>query len=205
MTIQGGLRRMDNYTTAIERFREWQDTAANTAGIVDPTAMTLATATPDGRPSARTVLLKQVDAEGFVFYTNGNSRKGRHLAANAHAALVFFWEPLMRQVLVEGAVQPVSAAEADSYFASRPRLSQLGAWASRQSEPLASRAAFDRQVEEAEARFAGSSVPRPPHWGGYRVWPDMIEFWQGREGRLHDRERYYRGDGGQWEWTLLNP
>ena len=196
---------MDQYAAAIERFRAWFALASETAGIGDATAMTLATAAPNGRPSARIVLLKQFDESGFVFYTNGNSRKGQQLAANPRAALVFFWEPLMRQVLIEGAVQPVSAAEADAYFASRPRLSQLGAWASQQSQPLENRAAFDRQLAEVEARFDGVAVSRPPHWGGYRVVPDMIEFWQGREGRLHERERYYRSDHGQWDWMLLNP
>ena len=196
---------MGQYETAVARFNEWLDLARETEGIPEPTAMTLATATASGRPSARMVLLKQVDEDGFVFYTNSLSRKGRQLAANARAALTFFWAPLMRQVMIEGAVQPVSDAEADAYFASRPRLSQIGAWASQQSEPLAGREAFDARVAEVEARFADSPVTRPPHWTGYRVRPDMIEFWQGREGRLHDRERYYRGENGTWEWTLLNP
>lgn len=196
---------MDNYQAAIQRFIEWQAIAHDTDGVEDATAMTLATATPDGRPSARTVLLKHVDEEGFVFYSNGNSRKGRQLAANPRAALTFHWAPLQRQVLIEGAVQPVSEAESDAYFATRPRLSQIGAWASRQSEELESRAAFDAQVEAVEARFEGQTITRPPHWGGYRVRPDMIEFWQAREGRLHDRERAYRAESGQWAWILLNP
>lgn len=196
---------MDNYQAAIQRFIEWQAIAHDTDGVEDATAMILATATPDGRPSARTVLLKHVDEEGFVFYSNGNSRKGRQLAANPRAALTFHWAPLQRQVLIEGAVQPVSEAESDAYFATRPRLSQIGAWASRQSEELESRAAFDAQVEAVEARFEGQTITRPPHWGGYRVRPDMIEFWQAREGRLHDRERAYRAESGQWAWILLNP
>lgn len=196
---------MAHYETAVARFIEWLDLARETEGILEPTAMTLATATANGRPSARTVLLKQVDEEGFVFYTNSLSRKGRQLSANARAALTFFWAPLMRQVMVEGAVQPVSDVEADAYFASRPRLSQIGAWASQQSEPLAGREAFEARLAEVEARFADGPVTRPPHWTGYRVRPDMVEFWQGREGRLHDRERYYRGESGTWEWTLLNP
>ncbi len=196
---------MGHYETAVARFTEWLDLARETEGILEPTAMTLATATASGRPSARTVLLKQVDEDGFVFYTNSLSRKGRQLAANARAALTFFWAPLMRQVVIEGAVQPVSDVEADAYFASRPRLSQIGAWASQQSEPLEGREAFEARIAEVEARFADSPVTRPPHWTGYRVRPDMIEFWQGREGRLHDRERYYRGESGTWEWTLLNP
>lgn len=196
---------MGQYETAVARFREWLDLARETEGILEPTAMTLATATASGRPSARTVLLKQVDEDGFVFYTNSLSRKGRQLAANARAALTFLWAPLMRQIMIEGAVQPVSDVEADAYFASRPRLSQIGAWASQQSEPLEGREAFEARIAEVEARFADSPVTRPPHWTGYRVRPDMIEFWQGREGRLHDRERYYRGENGTWEWTLLNP
>ena len=196
---------MAHYETAIARFEEWLALAGETDGIIEPTAMTLATASADGRPSARTVLLKQVDAAGFVFYTNSRSRKGRQLADNGNAALTFFWPPLMRQVLIEGRVAPVADAEADAYFASRPRLSQIGAWASAQSEPLASREAFERRLAEVEARFADLPVSRPPHWTGYRVSPEMIEFWQGRDGRLHDRERYYRNAAGVWEWTLLNP
>ncbi len=193
------------YQAAIERFIEWLDIARAHPEITEPTAMTLATATANGRPSARTVLLKHIDHQGFVFYTNSRSRKGQQLGANARAALTFFWSPLMRQVLVEGAVQPVSEAEADVYFASRPRLSQIGAWASQQSEPLASREAFEQQIAEVEARFADHEVPRPPHWTGYRLWPDMLEFWEGREGRLHDRDRYFRSDNGEWDWVLLNP
>jgi len=196
---------MSNYEAAIQRFREWLDEAHATEGVVDATAMNLATATADGRPSARTVLLKQFDEAGFVFYSNGRSRKGRQLAANPRAALTFHWEPLQRQVMIEGAVQPVSDAESDAYFASRPRLSQIGAWASQQSEVLESRAAFDAQVEAVETRFEGQPVTRPPHWGGYRLRPDMMEFWQGREGRLHDRERAYRSESGEWAWVLLNP
>jgi pyridoxamine 5'-phosphate oxidase len=195
----------DYYKAAIERFTEWLDTARGHAEITEPTAMTLATATPDARPSARLVLLKQVDEQGFVFYTNTRSRKGQQLSENPRAALAFFWAPLARQILVEGAVQPVSDAEADAYFASRPRLSQVGAWASQQSQPLANREAFDAQLNEIESHFGDGPISRPAHWTGYRVRPDMIEFWQGRDGRLHDRERYYRGEAGEWLWTLLNP
>ena len=193
------------YTVAIDRFIEWLDAARAHERIDEPTAMTLATASADGRPSARTVLLKAIDHDGFVFYTNMRSRKGQQLQANARAALTFFWAPLSRQVLVEGAVQTVSDAQADAYFGTRPRLSQIGAWASQQSEPLAERVDFDAQVEAVEARFGDSPIPRPPHWTGFRVRPDMIEFWHGRDGRLHDRERYYRGQAGEWAWTLLNP
>lgn len=195
----------DYYQAAIERFGDWLETARADERIIDPTAMTLATVSADGQPSARMVLLKQVDTSGFVFYTNTRSRKGMQLADNPKAALVFYWEALMRQVKVEGDVQVVSDAEADAYFASRPRLSQIGAWASHQSEPLESRAVFDARVDSLEAEYAGREVPRPPHWTGFRVRPHWMEFWQGRDGRLHDRERYFRDDAGTWQWALVNP
>src|SRR5690242_11230436 len=146
---------------------------------LEPTAMTLATATPEGRPSARMVLLKGFDARGFVFYTNYDSRKGHELAANPWAALVFFWPELHRQVRIEGAVAPVDAAESDAYFASRPPGSQVGAWASPQSQVIPDRAALERRVEALTAQYADGPVPRPPFWGGYHVTPDLIEFWQG--------------------------
>jgi pyridoxamine 5'-phosphate oxidase len=196
---------MTGEQTAIERFGEWLETARDTAGVIEPTAMTLATAQPDGQPGVRTVLLKHFDAEGFVFYTNTRSKKGSQLADNPQVALNFFWAPLARQVVIEGRVEFVSDAEADAYFASRPRLSQLGAWASHQSRVLANRDEFEARLAEVEARFADGPVTRPPHWTGYRVRPTLIEFWQGRDGRLHDRERYTRGDNGEWTWTLLNP
>lgn len=196
---------MSLYPSAIERFEAWLETARETAEIVEPTAMALATAQADGRPGVRTVLLKGVDTAGFVFYTNTRSKKGTQLHANPWAALNFFWAPLARQVVIEGAVEPVSDDEADAYFASRPRLSQLGAWTSEQSAPLADRETFESRLAAVEARFGEGPIPRPPHWSGYRVRPDMIEFWQGRDGRLHDRERYFRNADGVWEWTLLNP
>lgn len=196
---------MTKYAAAIARFIEWLEVAKSESAVLEPTAMTLATATADGRPSARTVLLKQVDEDGFVFYTNTRSRKGQQLAGNGQAALTFFWAALARQVLVEGDVAPVTNAEADAYFATRPRISQVGAWASQQSEPLESREAFEARVAEIEQRYAGSEVPRPPHWTGYRISPTMVEFWEGRDGRLHHRERYYEDADGQWAWTLLNP
>ena len=196
---------MTGEQTAIERFGEWLETARDTAGVIEPTAMTLATAQPDGQPGVRTVLLKHFDAEGFVFYTNTRSKKGSQLADNPQVALNFFCAPLARQVVIEGRVEFVSDAEADAYFASRPRLSQLGAWASHQSRVLANRDEFEARLAEVEARFADGPVTRPPHWTGYRVRPTLIEFWQGRDGRLHDRERYTRGDNGEWTWTLLNP
>ncbi|KAF0286146.1 pyridoxamine 5'-phosphate oxidase [Spiribacter sp. SSL99] len=196
---------MTLYETAIERFGEWLETAREAEGVIEPTAMTLATARADGQPGVRTVLLKHFDGDGFVFYTNTLSKKGTQLAENPQVALNFFWAPLARQVIVEGHVEFVSDAEADAYFASRPRLSQLGAWASHQSQVLTDRDEFEARLAEVEARFADAPVTRPPHWTGYRVRPAMLEFWQGRDGRLHDRERYTRGDDGEWTWTLLNP
>ncbi|KAB7628409.1 pyridoxamine 5'-phosphate oxidase [Alkalilimnicola sp. S0819] len=170
----------------------------------EPTAMTLATAGADGRPTARIVLLKQADERGFVFYTNSRSRKGRNLAENPWAALCLFWQPLMRQVLIEGRVEPVSEAESDAYWAHRPRSSQIGAWASEQSEPLADRETLERRTAEFEQRFAGVAVPRPPHWGGYLLRPELIEFWVSRPGRLHERQRYTLVDGA-WQQSLVYP
>jgi len=179
---------------------------ATTAGDPEPTAMTLATADAHGRPSARTVLLKAFDARGFVFYTNYDSRKGQQLAANPHAALLLLWKTLREQVQVkiEGTVEPVSLAEADAYFASRPRPSQIGAWASLQSQTLPSRELFDARFSGYEKQFEGKDVPRPPHWSGFRVVPERIEFWYGAKYRLHDRQHYERRDGG-WTKRLLFP
>ena len=172
----------------------------------EPTAMTLATIGAQGRPSARVVLLKAVDARGFVFYTNFDSRKGRQLAANPQAALTFLWKHLRQgvQVRIEGTVEPVSAAEADAYFASRPRESQLGAWASLQSQVLDARATFDARYADYEREFAGGEVPRPPHWSGFRVAPEWIEFWYGAAYRLHERQVYQRVDG-RWHRQMLYP
>ena len=171
----------------------------------EPTAMILATADAAGRPSARTVLLKGVDERGFVFYTNADSRKGRELHDNPRAALAFFWQTVFEQVLVEGPVEPVSDTESDAYWATRRRESCLGAWASDQSAPLASREELNERYAEFERRFADGIVPRPPHWRGYRVVPERIEFWRPGDHRLNERDCYERTDGGGWRRYLLNP
>lgn len=179
---------------------------ARTSGDPDPTAMVLSTADAEGQPSSRTVLLKDVDANGFVFYTNTDSRKGHQLAGNGKAALLFLWKQLRGQVQVkvEGTVQPVTAAEADAYFASRPRLSQIGAWASLQSQTLDSRETFEQRIADYDREFAGGDVPRPPHWSGYRVQPHHVEFWYGAQFRLHERHLYALRNG-VWERRLLYP
>ncbi|MDZ7751109.1 MAG: pyridoxamine 5'-phosphate oxidase [Gammaproteobacteria bacterium] len=177
---------------------------ARATDLPEPTAMTLATVGSDGLPSARTVLLKGFDADGFVFYTNTTSRKGRELRDNPNAALCFYWQPLGEQVHVEGMVHPVTAAEADVYFATRPRESQVGAWASHQSEPLADREELLARVAAVRARYEDQEVPRPPHWSGYRLVPERVEFWTAGEFRLHHRVEY-RNAQGEWSKTLLNP
>lgn len=187
----------------IALFETWLAEAARTEPA-DPNAMTVATATPDGHPSARIILLKGVDARGFVFYTNTESRKGQELAVNSQAALLFHWKTLGRQVRVEGRVEAVSAAEADAYFAARPRISRLGAQASDQSRPLLDRAELERRVAALDARYPGDTIPRPPHWSGYRVIPRQLEFWQDMPFRLHDR-RIYTRDGERWTQGALYP
>ncbi len=184
-------------------FDTWLAEAAKTEPN-DPNAMTLATATPDGRPSARMVLLKGADRDGFVFYTNTQSRKGGELAANQAVALLFHWKTLTRQIRIEGRVTPVSPAEADAYYASRARVSRLGAWASDQSRPLDRRETLEARVASLEARFPGDDIPRPQHWSGFRVRPDIFEFWQDMPYRLHDRTVFTRaGDG--WTTEKLYP
>ena len=166
--------------------------------------MTLATVDADGRPAARIVLLKDADAQGFTFFTNYQSRKGRELAARPAAALLFFWPELERQIRIEGAITLVDPAIADTYFAQRPRLSRIGAWASPQSEALPDRAALETRFADADRRFPGETVARPPHWGGYRLTPEAFEFWQGRQSRLHDRIVFAR-DGADWRIARLAP
>jgi pyridoxamine 5'-phosphate oxidase len=180
---------------------------ARTAGEPDPTAMTVATASLDARPSARTVLLKAFDERGFVFYTHLDGRKGRELQANPHAALLFHWSRVRNgvQVRIEGPVEIVGDAEADAYFAMRPRGSQLGAWASRQSETLDSRETFLQRLAQAEREFDGRDVPRPPRWTGLRVRPELIEFWYGADFRLHERQCYQRDAAGDWHKRMLYP
>ncbi|HYX26897.1 MAG TPA: pyridoxamine 5'-phosphate oxidase [Thermoanaerobaculia bacterium] len=199
-----GLSEEDLAADPIAQFRVWLDQARE-AHPDDFTAMVLATADPDGRPAARVVLLKGVDERGFVFYTHYESAKGRELAANPRAALVFYWSALERQVRIEGPVERTTREESEAYFASRPRGSRLGAWASPQSRPLASREELDRRAEEVAERFADGDVPRPEDWGGFRVLPEIVELWQGRPSRLHDRLRYVRLPAGGWRIERLAP
>ncbi|MGP1684136.1 MAG: pyridoxamine 5'-phosphate oxidase [Giesbergeria sp.] len=198
-----GLRKRDLSADPFQQFQRWFD-EARTAGVIEPNAATLATATPDGAPSARTVLLKGYDERGFVFFTNYESRKSRELAANARACLVFPWLALERQVTITGGVSRVSREETAAYFATRPVGNQLGAWASPQSEVVADRDALESSRRAAAARFAGQVIPPPPHWGGFRISPAAIEFWQGRTDRLHDRLRYRR-DSQTWIVERLAP
>ncbi|MGQ9869316.1 pyridoxamine 5'-phosphate oxidase [Leptodesmis sp.] len=187
----------------IRQFQLWFEQAL-AADILEPNAMTLATATKDGIPSARIVLLKGVSDRGFVFFTNYESHKGQELAENPQAALVFLWQALERQVRIEGTVEKVSDAETVAYFHSRPRESQLGAWVSNQSQVIASREVLEQRLAELNQQYQNQEIPRPPHWGGYCVIPHMIEFWQGRPSRLHDRLRY-RLDNHHWILERLAP
>jgi len=199
-----GLRRADLGGNPIKQFAEWFQRALE-ANLPEPNAMTLATATKDGFPNARIVLLKAFDEHGFTFFTNYHSPKARELEENPRVALVFFWAPLERQVRITGSVSKVSREESDQYFHNRPVGSQLGAWASRQSEVLATRDDLDQRFAEVNRHYEGQIVPLPPYWGGYRVVPETIEFWQGRPSRLHDRFRYTRQPSGDWKIERLSP
>lgn len=198
-----GLTEADAGDDPFALFRRWFDQAL-AAKLPEPNAFTLATCTPDGKPSARVVLLKKLDDRGFTFFTNYDSRKGREMAANPHVALVFLWDELERQVRVDGRVERVTAAESDDYYRVRPLGSRLGAWASPQSEVIPDREFLERKHAELLAKYEGHEPPRPPHWGGYRVLPDVIEFWQGRPSRLHDRLRFTRTADG-WKRDRLAP
>lgn len=195
---KNGLSENELAIEPLAQFQSWFDNALD-SGLPEPNAMHLSTVSAEGRPSSRIVLLKELDDEGFVFYTNYHGKKGRDLAVNPFASLTFFWVDLERQVRIEGKVAKVSGQESDKYFAVRPRGSQIGAWVSHQSEIIPSRDVLEQKQKEYEQNFADQEVPRPPHWGGYRLVPDRVEFWQGRPSRLHDRLMYNLREG---EWTV---
>jgi pyridoxamine 5'-phosphate oxidase len=199
-----GLTEKDLAKDPFRQFEKWFQ-EAEAAKIPEPNAMTLSTADREGQPSSRTILLKGLDGRGFVFYGNYESRKGRELAANSRASLLFPWIAIERQVIAEGKVVRISREESETYFHSRPRLSQLGAWASQQSSIVPGRAVLEQNMKAMEEKYAGREVPVPPNWGGYRLAPDTVEFWQGRRNRLHDRLRYRRGKDGEWTVERLAP
>ncbi|HET6569070.1 MAG TPA: pyridoxamine 5'-phosphate oxidase [Rhodothermales bacterium] len=202
--MQRELDESDIAADPITQFASWYREAL-TSGVVEPNAMTLATVAAEGRPSARIVLLKDFDAHGFTFFTNYDSRKGRELEQNPWAALVFWWDVMERQVRIEGRVARVAPEMSDEYFASRPYGSRLGAWASPQSRVLPDRGALTEALTALDAKYSGGDVPRPPHWGGYRLSPTAVEFWQGRPSRLHDRIRYTLQPDGTWRTERLAP
>jgi pyridoxamine 5'-phosphate oxidase len=204
MYTRGSLDEADLAGTWTEQLRLWFDTAAADPTVLEPNAIQLATADADGQPTVRTVLAKGIDEHGIVFFTNYESAKARDLAINPRASAVFVWLAHQRQVRLTGAVAKIDRAATEAYFATRPRESQLGAWASPQSQVVDSRTALDRLAAETEARFGTGPVPAPPHWGGYRLTPVAVEFWQGRPGRLHDRIRF-RQDGDEWVRERLAP
>ncbi len=202
--LKGSLDEKDLNANPFKQFETWfQD--ARDAGIDEPNAMTLATATKDGKPSARVVLLKGFDERGFVFFTNYESRKGRELSENPNAALCFHWQKLERQVNIVGSVEKISTQDSEAYFNSRPLASRYGAWASRQSEPLESKTALLARVAELALKYPIGNVPLPPFWGGFRVVPDELQFWQGQPSRLHDRFRYLKQTNGVWKIDRLSP
>ncbi|MFI5355758.1 MAG: pyridoxamine 5'-phosphate oxidase [Opitutales bacterium] len=199
-----GLKEKDLAKDPFRQFDKWFQ-EAEAAKIPEPNAMTLATASREGRPSARTVLLKGLDGRGFVFYSNYESRKGRELEANPYASLVFPWTALERQVIVGGPVGKITREESGAYFHSRPLASQLSAWASAQSSIISGRTALEESMKALERKYAGQTVPLPPFWGGYRLTPETVEFWQGRRNRLHDRLRYRREPDGGWTIERISP
>ncbi|WP_217139733.1 pyridoxamine 5'-phosphate oxidase [Streptomyces sp. AC627_RSS907] len=203
-----GLSESELAATPVEQFARWFEQAATEGGLFEPNAMVVSTADAEGRPSSRTVLLKHFDEQGFVFYTNYGSRKARELDENPHVSLLFPWHPMARQVIVTGVARRTGRDETAAYFRTRPHGSQLGAWASAQSSVVAGRGALDAAYAELAARYPeGERVPVPPHWGGFRVAPRTVEFWQGRENRLHDRLRYVADAdaGGGWRVERLSP
>ncbi|MFA3876557.1 pyridoxamine 5'-phosphate oxidase [Streptomyces sp. MMCC 100] len=201
-----GLSETELAATPVEQFARWFKQAATDGGLFEPNAMVVSTADEQGRPSSRTVLLKHFDEQGFVFYTNYDSRKARDLDANPYVSLLFPWHPMARQVVVTGVARRTGRDETAAYFRTRPHGSQLGAWASVQSSVVAGRGALDAAYAELAARYPeGEQVPVPPHWGGFRVVPEAVEFWQGRENRLHDRLRYVAEGGGSWRVERLSP
>lgn len=202
--LAGGLKREDMLADPIRQFKDWLQLAIQ-ADLVDPTAMTVATVGADGQPSLRVVLVKQVDEQGFVFYTNMGSRKAKEIGGNAKVALHFAWLPLERQVKICGVAEQLSTAQVLKYFLSRPKDSQIAAWASSQSQPLSSRMLLEQKFAEIKQKFAQGEVPLPSFWGGYRIKPHEIEFWQGRANRMHDRFRYRLTEPGQWDIQRLAP